>query len=51
MLESTADLTFLGQESTLFRFKLDEKGNLMPGSLNCVHKPLRAQQATQGFKQ
>ena len=51
ILESTADLTFLGQESTIFRFKLDEKGSLVQGSLNRFHKSLRTAQASQGFKQ
>jgi hypothetical protein len=51
ILESTADLTFLGQESTIFRFKLDEKGNLVQGSLNRFHKSLRTAQVSQGLKQ
>jgi hypothetical protein len=50
LLESTADLKFQGQESTIFRFKLDDKGNLVPGSLNRIHKPLRTAQVSQGFK-
>ncbi len=31
-----------GQEVTAFRFALNEKGDLVPGSLNAVYKPLRS---------
>ncbi|WP_448188338.1 hypothetical protein [Azospirillum sp. sgz301742] len=31
-----------GQEITAFRFTLDDKGDLVPGSLNAVYKPLRS---------
>ncbi len=31
-----------GQEVTAFRFSLNEKGDLVPGSLNAVYKPLRS---------
>jgi hypothetical protein len=42
LLQSKAELTYVGQESTIFRFKLDEKGAMVAGSLNRIHKPLRA---------
>jgi len=50
LLESNVELKFQGQESTIFRFKLDEKGNLVADSLNRIHKPLRTAQVSQGFK-
>ncbi|PWC45819.1 hypothetical protein [Azospirillum sp. TSO22-1] len=31
-----------GQEITAFRFSLDDKGEMVPGSLNAVYKPLRS---------
>jgi hypothetical protein len=31
-----------GQELTAFRFTLNDKGDLVPGSLNAVYKPLRS---------
>lgn len=31
-----------GQEITAFRFTLDDRGDLVPGSLNAVYKPLRS---------
>lgn len=31
-----------GQEVTAFRFTLNEKGDLVPGSMNAVYKPLRS---------
>ncbi len=42
LLQSTVELEYVGQETTIFRFKLDDKGNLMAGSLNRIHKDLRA---------
>ncbi len=42
LLQSTTELDYVGQETTIFRFKLDEKGNLVAGSLNRIHKDLRA---------
>ena len=42
ILQSTVDMTFVGQETTIFRFKLDEQGHLVSGSLNRLHKDLRA---------
>ena len=42
LLQSTIELDYVGQETTIFRFKLDEKGNLVAGSLNRIHKDLRA---------
>jgi hypothetical protein len=42
VLQSNVELTFEGQESTVFRFRLDEKGTFVADSLNRIHKPLRA---------
>ncbi len=42
LLRSVVELTYVGQETTIFRFKLDDKGHLVPGSLNRIHKELRA---------
>ena len=42
ILQSTVDMTFVGQETTIFRFKLDDKGAVVPGSVNRVHKELRS---------
>src|SRR5258708_6357451 len=42
ILQSTADLTYEGQETTVFRFKLDDHGDFLPDSVNRLHKPLRA---------
>jgi hypothetical protein len=42
ILKSTVDLTFEGQETTVFRFKLDNKGAFLPGSMNRIHKDLRS---------
>mgnify|MGYP000462366124 CR=1 FL=1 len=39
---ATVTLTSNGQEKTAVRFKLDQSGNLIPGSLNAVFKPLRS---------
>ena len=39
---SRVQLDFEGQEITAFRFNLTEKGELVPGSLNAVSKPLRS---------
>jgi hypothetical protein len=41
ILQSTVEMTFVGQETTIFRFTLDDKFALVPGSTNRVHKPLR----------
>ena len=35
-------LDYEGQEITAFRFTLTERGELVPGSLNAVYKPLRS---------
>jgi hypothetical protein len=48
ILESTVELTFQGQETTIFRFKLEKDGSLVAGSLNRIHKPLRSAQLTPG---
>lgn len=41
-LQSNFELAFEGQETTVFRFKLDDKGELVPDSMNRIHKDLRA---------
>jgi hypothetical protein len=42
MLKSTVELSHVGQETTIFRFRLDDKGELVPGSVNRLHKGLRS---------
>ena len=42
VLQSTVELGFEGQETTVFRFKLDDHGAFLPDSVNRLHKPLRA---------
>ena len=42
LLQSAVQLDHVGQETTVFRFQLDDKGHLVPGSLNRIHKDLRA---------
>ncbi len=42
VLRSEFELTHVGQETTVFRFQLDDKGHLVPGSFNRIHKELRA---------
>lgn len=42
ILQSTVELTFEGEETTVFRFSLDDKGNFIPNSVNRIHKDLRA---------
>jgi hypothetical protein len=42
IVRSAAELTFQGQEVTVFRFRLDEKSEMAAGSLNRIHKDLRA---------
>jgi len=42
ILRSQIQLDYVGQETTIFRFQLDDKGRLIPGSLNRVHKELRS---------
>ena len=42
LLQSAVQLDHVGQETTIFRFQLDEKGHLVPGSLNRIHKDLRS---------
>lgn len=44
ILQSNVELTYEGQELTVFRFKLDEKGGFVAGSLNRIHKDLRSAQ-------
>ncbi len=42
IVRSDTELRSQGQEITIFRFRLDQKGELIPGSLNRIHKELRA---------
>lgn len=42
VLKSSIDLTFEGQESTVFRFTLNKDGAIAPGSVNRIHKNLRS---------
>jgi hypothetical protein len=42
LLQRQVELTYVGQEMTIFRFKLDDHGNLVPGSVNDLHKALRS---------
>ena len=41
VLQSNVELTFEGQETTAFRFRLDEKGEFIPDSINRIRKNLR----------
>ena len=40
-LQSNIDLAFEGQETTVFRFRLDERGEFVADSVNRIHKGLR----------
>lgn len=42
VLGASAKLERLGQELTVFRFKLDEKGRVVEGSVHSLFKPLRS---------
>lgn len=42
VLASNVNLTFEGQEMTIFRFRLDDKGALIKDSVNRIHKDLRS---------
>jgi hypothetical protein len=42
VVQSNVELAFEGQETTVFRFKLDQKGQFIADSLNRFHKSLRA---------
>jgi hypothetical protein len=50
LTQSTIDLTYIGQESTVFRFRLDDRGELVDGSLNRLHKELRSARYRGGDK-
>lgn len=50
LTQSTVELTHIGQESTIFRFRLDDKGELVDGSLNRLHKELRSARYLGGDK-
>jgi hypothetical protein len=41
VLTSSIDLMAENQETTVYRFKLTEAGELVPGSVNSLPKPLR----------
>jgi hypothetical protein len=41
LLASHLDLTREGQELTVFRFRIDDKGNLVPGSVTSLQRPIR----------
>jgi hypothetical protein len=41
-LQSNVELTFEGQETTVFRFRIDEKGAFIADSMNRIHKNLRS---------
>ena len=42
ILLSKVELTREGQERTVFRFRLTEGGEVVPGSVNSVQRPLRS---------
>jgi hypothetical protein len=42
VLQSDIELAFEGQETTVFRFRLDERGEFIADSVNRIHKALRA---------
>src|SRR5882672_1830165 len=46
VLTSNVALTYEGQETTVFRFKLDDKGHYVADSLNRIHKDLRSAGST-----
>lgn len=46
ILASKLELNREGQEHTIFRFQLDEGGNLVPGSVHNVRRPLRSWKKT-----
>jgi hypothetical protein len=41
LLATHLDLTREGQELTVFRFRIDDKGNLVPGSVTSLQRPIR----------
>lgn len=46
LLATKVDLRREGQEQTVFRFRLDDKGDLVAGSVNSLNKPLRSWKPT-----
>lgn len=46
ILASKVELGREGQEATVFRFQLDEAGNLVPGSVHNIRRPLRSWKKT-----
>ena len=42
ILSSKVTLNWDGEEITVFRFDLDEAGNLVPGSVHSMPQPLRS---------
>jgi hypothetical protein len=51
ILRSQVQLDYVGQETTIFRFQLDDKGHLLTGSLNRIHKDLRSARKGNGGEQ
>lgn len=49
ILASTVNLTKVGQEKTIFRFKMDEEGFLVPNSIHSLYKPLRSAAGDNSF--
>jgi hypothetical protein len=45
VLQSDFNLDYEGQETTAFRFRLDDQGGFLPDTVNRIHKPLRAMRA------
>lgn len=41
LLATKVELRREGQELTVFRFRLDERGDLVPGSVNSLQRPIR----------
>ena len=50
ILRSVVQLDHVGQETTIYRFQLDDKGHLIQGSLNRLHKDLRSARYRGGDK-
>ncbi len=51
ILRSVVPLDHVGQETTIYRFQLDDKGHLIQGSLNRLHKDLRSAWQRNGGEQ
>jgi hypothetical protein len=48
ILRSVVQLDHVGQETTIYRFQLDDKGHLIQSSLNRLHKDLRSAWSRKG---